>query len=175
MDAALEHLRENGVLGGLNLKEVADRAEVTPANIYHYFGSRQGLLRAALNRELDRLSSLVEAVGDLDLADRRLAMFDAIVARPEIRLTALLALDDDPGYEPLPFAATTTARYAEEQAAGDHPADLDLIALHLVSLATSAGIAIYADAAARQLGIERDEIVRRARAVLATMLDGLEP
>ena len=49
MDAALDLLTERGVLAGLNLREVADRVGVTPANIYHLFGSRQGLLRAALD------------------------------------------------------------------------------------------------------------------------------
>ena len=44
MDAALDLLDERGVLAGLNLREVADRVGVTPANIYHLFGSRQGLL-----------------------------------------------------------------------------------------------------------------------------------
>ena len=33
-------IRRNGVLAGLNLREVADRAGVNRGNIYHYFGSR---------------------------------------------------------------------------------------------------------------------------------------
>ena len=52
LDAALDQLERRGVLAGLNLREVASDVGVTPANIYHYFGSRQGLLRAALAREM---------------------------------------------------------------------------------------------------------------------------
>ena len=50
IDAALDLIRRNGVLAGLNLREVAAAAGVNRGNIYHYFGSRQELLRAAISR-----------------------------------------------------------------------------------------------------------------------------
>ena len=51
IDVALEQIRDKGVLAGLNLREVAEGAGVNRGNIYHYFGSRQELLRAAINRQ----------------------------------------------------------------------------------------------------------------------------
>ena len=51
IDVALELIRNKGVLAGLNLREVADGAGVNRGNIYHYFGSRQELLRSAINRQ----------------------------------------------------------------------------------------------------------------------------
>ena len=45
IDVALDLIRQRGVLSGLNLKEVAEAAGVNRGNIYHYFGSRQELLR----------------------------------------------------------------------------------------------------------------------------------
>src|ERR1700757_4236451 len=72
MDAALELLGERGVLSGLNLREVADSAGVTPANIYHWFGSRQGLLRAALQRETGELLDDIEEAAKLPFVERRL-------------------------------------------------------------------------------------------------------
>ena len=167
MDAALDQLVSKGVLAGLNLREVADDVGVTPANIYYWFGSRQELLRAALARETRRLEEPVaEAAADGFVA-RRLRMFDAIAETRPLTLTALLALDGDPGYQPLPYLDATLDHYRALVEAGELPPDLDADAAHLVSLATSIGIAIYAEAAARQLGIDADEVRARARAVFA--------
>jgi AcrR family transcriptional regulator len=55
IDVALELIRDNGVLAGLNLRQVAEGAGVNRGNIYHYFGSRQELLRAAINRQFEAL------------------------------------------------------------------------------------------------------------------------
>jgi AcrR family transcriptional regulator len=173
MDAALDYIAENGVLGGLNLREIAERVGVTPANIYHYFGSRRGLLRAALNRESRRLAVPLEAMAGIPFEERRLRMFDQITSRPELRLGALLVLDDDPDYEPLPFIKRTSQQYQAQADAGALPDDLDVIAAHLITLATSIGVALYNDAAARQLGVDPDALLGRARAVLERMLAGL--
>jgi len=175
MDATLEHLRTNGVLGGLNLREVAERAGVTPANIYHLFGSRRGLLRAALNRETERQTApAVAKVIDLPFAQRRLRMFDHLTGRSALGLGALLALDDDPDYRPLPFAESTVTHYEKQVADGTIPEDLDVVAAHLVTLAVSVGVAIYRVPVARQLGVDPDELTARARAVLGRMLGALD-
>jgi AcrR family transcriptional regulator len=64
IDVALDLIRNNGVLAGLNLREVAEGAGVNRGNIYQYFGSRQELLRAAINRRF-------EAVVDSLVASKR--------------------------------------------------------------------------------------------------------
>lgn len=51
--AAQELLQEHGVLAGLNLREVADRAGVNRGLVYHYFGSRRALLRSSLRRTFE--------------------------------------------------------------------------------------------------------------------------
>ena len=111
MDAALDQIADRGVLSGLNLTEVADAAGVKPANIYYWFGSREGLLRAALARELQELAPPAVDGSEPSFAERRLAVFDAISASDRIRLTALMALDDDPDYEPLPHIDASRAFY----------------------------------------------------------------
>jgi AcrR family transcriptional regulator len=173
MDAALDLLDERGALAGLNLREVADRVGVTPANIYHLFGSRRGLLRAALTRETDLLADSVVETATLSFVERRARMFDVIGARPRLALTALLALDGDPDYRPLPFLDATRAQYQVQVDAGDLPADLDIDAAHVLGLAASIAVAIYGDAAARQLGVATEEIRARVRAVLVQMLTSL--
>jgi AcrR family transcriptional regulator len=173
MDAAIELLEARGVLAGLNLREVADRVGVTPANIYHLFGSRQGLLRAALQRETDLLALAVAEAADLPYVERRLRMFDVVSSRPRLALTALLALDGDADFEPFPYLGSTLTTYGDQQRAGALPPDLDIEAAHVLGLATSIGIAIYGDAAARQLGLGPEELRDRIRAVFETMLDTL--
>jgi AcrR family transcriptional regulator len=172
MDAALELLEERGVLAGLNLREVAERVGVTPANIYHLFGSRQGLLRAALQRETDQLASWVAERPD-DYVPRRLEIFDMIVSSPRLALTALLALDGDPGYRPFPFLESTRVRYEEQVARGDLPPGLDVEATHVLGLATSIAVAIYGNAAAQQLGIDSGTLRTRLRALHEQMLRAL--
>jgi AcrR family transcriptional regulator len=173
MDAALDLLEERGVLAGLNLREVADRVGVTPANIYHLFGSRQGLLRASLQRETDNLADAVARVGTLPYVERRLSMFDTIVGSPRLALTALLALDDDTDYRPFPFLEQTRARYDSQVAAGELPAGLDVEAAHVLGLATSIAVAIYGTAAARQLDVDPEALEQRLRTVFGSMLASL--
>ena len=175
MEAAMEYLAEKGVLGGLNLREIADRVGVTPANIYHYFGSRRGLLRAALTQATERLLQPLAMVEGLPFEQRRLRMFDEITQRPDLRLGALLALDEDPDYAPLPFLQRTKAAYEAQREAGLLPEHLDVIAAHLLTLAASIGVAIFRDSAARQLGVDRDLLTARTRAVLERWLAAAKP
>lgn len=171
--AALAFLDTEGVLGGLNVSTIARTAGVTPANVYHLFGSRRGLLREAIRTEIDRQISDVASAGELPLAPHRLAIFDLILASPMLTTSALLALDQDPDYEPLPFVEATFAGYQQLKDDGELPEDLDVEALHLLTLATSIGTAIFAKAASRQLGDDHDDLVARVRALLGQLLEGL--
>ena len=170
MDAALEVLTERGVLAGLNLREVADAVGVTPANIYHLFGSRQGLLRAALQRETSGLVEDVDAARKLSFVDRRLQMFDVIAAHPRLALTALLAIDQDPEYQPLPFLLETRADYDQRLAEDDIPLGIDIEAVHLLSLTVAIGMAVYGQSAARQVGVDVGELHDRMRTVFEAAL-----
>jgi AcrR family transcriptional regulator len=173
LDATLDHLRKDGVLAGLNLRAVADTAGVTAANIYHYFGSRRGLLRAALAREAEHFEQQLAEVADAGFVERRTRMFDAILANPSLTLTTLLALDGDPDYEPLPSLEATRAHYDALVMRSDLRPDVDIEAAHLLGLAMSIGVAIYAEAAARQLGTTPKDIHDRTRAVFEVLLGAL--
>jgi AcrR family transcriptional regulator len=173
MEAAIEQLTTRGVLAGLNLREVADAVGITPANIYYYFGNRQGLLRAALARETERLAAPVAMAEGSGFAERRLRMFDAIGANPRLALTALLALDGDPDYEPLPFLDATRSYYASLVEEGQLDADLDIDAAHLLTIAAAIGVAIYEEAGARQLGTDVEQLRARTRAVFERMVAAL--
>jgi AcrR family transcriptional regulator len=173
MDAALDLLDERGVLAGLNLREVADRVGVTAANIYHLFGSRQGLLRAALTRELEQIHGALVEAQPMSFTGIRLHMYDVLGERPRLALTALLALDDDPDYEPFPFIETTRLLYEAEIEAGEVPAGLDIEAVHIFSLSAVIAHAIYGAAAARQLGVSPESLRARMRVMLERSLETL--
>jgi TetR/AcrR family transcriptional regulator, repressor for neighboring sulfatase len=173
MDAALRHLEADGVLAGLNLRAVADDAGVTPANVYHLFGGRQGLLRSALGREARRLEVPIAESSSDSFVERRLRMFDAIVANPRLALSALLALDHDPDFVPLPYLDSTRNFYGDLVARGELSAELDVDAAHVVTIAATVGIVLFVEAAARQIDAKPGELLDRARAVMETMLDGL--
>ncbi len=173
MDAALDQLLSKGALAGLNLREVADAVGVTPANIYYFFGGRQGLLRAAIGREVERLSAPMEEIVGAPFGEGRVRMFDEILQLPALRLTALLALDHDPEYEPLPFLSANREEWQRQIDDGTLPADIDLEALYLVSASATMGMSIYAAAVARQLGVDEQEVVERTRAVLHQAISAL--
>ncbi len=173
MDAALDQLLSKGALAGLNLREVADAVGVTPANIYYFFGGRQGLLRASINRELELLAEPMEALVGAPFAERRVRMFDEILRLPTLRLSALLALDDDPDYVPLPFFAASRKEWQAQVDSGDLPDTLDVEALYLVTVMASVGMSLYASALARQLEVEEDELMSRTRTMIHHMVTRL--
>ena len=170
MTAALEHVQERGIFEGLRVREIADRVGVTPANVYHYFGSLRGLLREALHREYDRVASELVSAMSLPFTERRLAVFDIVVQNKTIRLGALLALDGDPDFEPLPYFEKSLSTYTALQAKGELPKELDMQTLHLLTLAVSMGVAIYAEPASRQLDVESGELIERSRAMLEQLV-----
>ena len=106
IDVALELIQKNGVLAGLNLREVAEAAGVNRGNIYHYFGSRQELLRAAINQQFQGvLKSLSAARRHKDFVSRRLEAFrirESSTVSNDSKLRALLVLDGDDTVDPIP-------------------------------------------------------------------------
>ena len=172
MDAALGLLADRGVLAGLNLREVAERVGVAATNVYHYFGSRQGLLRSAIRRRVDAATADVVASHLEPFAVGRERMFDLVLDHPEFALSALLALDDDPDFDPLPFWEETARAYADRQRSGELPDDVDIEMLHILSLAAAIGWTTFRRSIARRLDKAEADLDDRARTALRHMLLG---
>ncbi len=173
MEATLEYLGERGVLGGFNMREVADAVGVTSANIYHHFGSRQGLLRSALTYQIDQLTDEIDVAVTGGYVEWRTAIFDLIQDHRPLRNTALLALDDDLAYEPLALWDLATEHYERLIDVHELDEDFDYLAAHALTLSMSMGMAIYGDAIARQMNIGREELLERARTMFVEMVKDL--
>jgi AcrR family transcriptional regulator len=176
MEAALRLLRRDGVLAGLNISEVAKEVGVTPANVYHYFGSRQGLLRSAINHrinsEIKRMTEEARARGEMKDSttehwfERARSGFDFLAANPELGLAALLALDGDKEFRINPRLEEVRAVIERDKAAGYLFADLDPDVMYSLFNAAAFGFAVFGGVAARQLGLSEEEFQRRSQAVI---------
>lgn len=60
LDAAEEVIAESG-LQGLTMREVARRANLPIASVYHYFPSTTGLVRAVVERQFEKMNGILEA------------------------------------------------------------------------------------------------------------------
>ncbi|WP_129308127.1 TetR/AcrR family transcriptional regulator [Streptomyces sp. L2] len=174
LDAAVRLLRRDGVLAGINLREVAQEAGVNHGQIYQYFGTRQALLRAAIARliEADRPDQAPH--WEQPFTDRRRTMWNWALTQPDlVRLRALLALDDDPELSLFPSLENTRAALERDRRSGALPPDADGEVAHAMTAVTYLGYCIFRHAIARDLGIPADELDRRAADVFDRMLGGL--
>lgn len=171
MEAALALLERDGVLAGLNISEVAKQVGVTPANIYHYFKSRQGLLRAAINQRMEELTRRsARDREELPWPERTRRGFEFVRGNPELSLLALLALDNDDEYTLAPFLDSVQRVLERDGKLGILADDVDHQVMHMVFLALGYGYAIFARGAARQLEMSTEEFDRRAQDVFDRML-----
>ncbi|MEV7565744.1 TetR/AcrR family transcriptional regulator [Streptomyces tanashiensis] len=175
LDAARRLLQRDGVLAGVNLREIAAEAGVNHGQIYQYYGSRQALLRASVADLVDRqVAEQEQDFWKLPFAERRAAMFRHRLAEPEVvRLEALLALDGDEGVEALPRFAQTRHSLERDQRDGALPSDADAIAAHVMAASALVGYVIFREAYARDTGIDPDDLDERAEAAYARMITGL--
>jgi AcrR family transcriptional regulator len=175
LDAAWKLFEREGVLAGLNLNAVADEAGLNRAQIYHYFGSREGLLRRALQQRLEELQPLWREDRRVPFVQRRRHAFDVVAEREPVllKLVALLALE---GVEPLGALANleeTRETYQHDIERGVLPEDADTDLIHVVSMAAYVGYGLLRATVAEELGTPVEELDRRAGAVFEAMVRGL--
>lgn len=169
-------LRRDGVLAGLNLREVADEAGVNRGLVYHYFGSRQDLLRAALRKDARRRLNEVRSGGSLPFVARWRRFLRIMVGqRDAVALMTLLVLDRDSGLRTMPLRQETRDVLVADRAAGHLAPDTDLDAVHAALVSTTYGYVTYRDAFARELGVPAEELDERVGVVFERMLRGLAP
>ncbi|WP_157847647.1 TetR/AcrR family transcriptional regulator [Streptomyces violens] len=161
--AALDLLERDGVLGGLNLREVADRAGVNRGLVYHYFGSRRDLLRSALRRNVR------ERIAAIRLQDRperfgsrvRHALKGSVRYASAFRLAVLLLLDGDSQLRLMPDLPRTQELLRQDQEAGLIDRDVDLVALHTALTSLSTGYVLARSRLAKEFGVGVRELDER--------------
>lgn len=169
--AARRLLQRDGVLAGVNLREVATEAGVNHGQIYQYFGSRQALLRACAADLVERHSTGREGHWDRPFGERRTAMFRYRLEDPEtVKLEALLALDGDEDFSALPRFTQTRRSLERDQAEGALPADTDATAAHVMTAAALMGYTIFREVYARDTGVPLRELDERAENMFARMV-----
>lgn len=173
--AALDLLEENGVLAGLNLREVAERAGVNRALVYHHFGSREDLLRSALSRDLkDRLNQITQGL-TLPFNPRVRQMLRTLVQyQPALRLAMLLNLD---GKEPVRLAPLKDAwleTFEQDQSANKIDESLDLEAFLVMISALSYGYSLMRESFAEEFDIDPVNLDWRLESVLEQFLQKYE-
>ena len=104
IDVAIKLIRQNGVLAGRNLHEVAEGAGVNRGNTYHYFGSRRELLRAAIGQCFESMAKVLVNRHDqgAPFIDRRLRPFQGSGTVQDSQVRAIPVVDGDDDVDPMP-------------------------------------------------------------------------
>ena len=176
IEVALELIRDKGVLAGLNLRQVAEGAGVNRGNIYHYFGSRQELLRAAINRQFDAfVNSFTKRKVQAGFVARRLRAFRSNVRNDtnDSMLRALLVLDGDNTVDPIPLYEGQLSQLRQDVIDGDIERGHDLDALQVALSAFVRGYSIFRLPYAKRVGIKPNELDDRVTKILRTWLEAM--
>ena len=174
IDVALELILSKGVLAGLNLREVAEGAGVNRGNIYHYFGSRRELLRAAISRRFEAMADrvAVERRG-LSFIERRLRAFQSGATIRDSHLRALLVIDGDDTVDPMPRYEELLSQLRQAVIDGDIDRGHDLEALQVAHSALIRGYRIFRDAYARRIDVDADDLDQRVAEIARTWLEAM--
>jgi AcrR family transcriptional regulator len=171
IDSALDLIRRNGVLAGLNLREVADGAGVNRGNIYHYFGSRRDLLRAAINRRFEAVvESLTADRRGVSFVERRLRAFRTADTIHDSQLRALLVIDGDETVDPIPRHEAALSRLRQDVIDGDIDRAHDLEALQIALSALFRGYRIFRKPLAARINTNVKDLDKRVAAIVRTWL-----
>lgn len=174
--AALRLLHRDGVLAGLNLREVADEAGVNRGLVYHYFGSRQDLLRAALAKDARRRLEKVRSGGALPFVARWRRFLRVMTEeRDTVQLMTLLVLDRDRTLRTMPLRQETHQSLLADVAAGHLAPDADLEAIHAAAVSLTYGYLTYRESFAQEFGVSEEALDERIAVVFERMLRGLGP
>jgi len=154
-EAAMALLARDGVLAGLNLREVADEAGVNRGLVYHYFGSRGKLLRRALRRRGESSLQKIREIDRMPLADGQLRLLRTLLGDPEpVKLRTLLLIDGTEKMKMMPLRERTQGLLGQAIQSGDLDPGLDRNGVHAFLVTAIYGYILYREAFAAEMGVE---------------------
>lgn len=175
-EAALSLLQRDGILAGLNLREVADEAGVNRGLVYHYFGSRGKLLRQALRHRGEKAMQQILSLEHSPFARMQLRFLRTLVENAEpVRLRTLLLLDSTERLRMMPLRDQTQARLRHAMDSGELDPDLDLRSLHAFIVSSVYGYVLYREPFAAELGIDISELDERFSELYERIMLSLGP
>ncbi|MDV3128426.1 TetR/AcrR family transcriptional regulator [Mycobacterium sp. 21AC1] len=159
IEATRSIMERDGILSGLNLRELADEAEVTRGLIYMYFGSRRDLSRAALVERIEEIRVELGEARDLPFAARRRGTSESVIHGGGLAaFEALLALDGDNKLQILIDISGAMKTIERDKARGHFPADADDLALIAT---TFSGYSLFREALAHDVEMDVDILDKR--------------
>ena len=174
-DAALRLLDRDGVLAGISLQDVADEAGLSRGLIHHYFGSRQALLRSALEARRQEAAAQFQHRRHRSPAARFKWFWRGTIRDPHwATIMALLAIDGDESFEPIHLADEVLADLRDEIDAGEYGPGMDAEASHALTLALACGWSLLRQSFARQLGVPVEQLDARVEALVLRMGESLQ-
>ncbi|MFX1787188.1 TetR/AcrR family transcriptional regulator [Prescottella sp. R16] len=174
LDAARRLLARDGVLSGLNLREVADEAGVNRGQVYQYFGTRRELLRAAIAQHSWEEAPVFQADRALPFTERRERVLEETIhAQEALKLTTLLVLDGDPDVRLFPHLERSRTDLQRDRDSGQLHPELDPVAAHAMTAAMNYGYTIFREQMSREIGVSAEQLDEQVAAVAARMLAGL--
>lgn len=174
VDAALRLFARHGV-GGTSLQMIADEIGVTKAAVYHQYQTKESIVLAAAESELDRVAAVVEtAESHDDAATRRDAMLRGMVDLAVDRRRMTRTILEDPavtGFFAEDPAFRRVMRGVRRVLLGDSP-DAESRVITAMLIAAISGAATNAMVVDLDDEVLRTQLLRLARRFLD---DGDEP
>ena len=156
-------------IAGARVDRIAAAAQVNKAQMYGWFGSKDGLFDAVFSQHLDRIVDAVPFTAD-DLPGYAVALYDSYLTDPElVRLAAWNRLErvptgdllaGSPGHADAKISAIAQAQAAGRVVAGIRPDEVHALVIALAG--TWSPISVTFTAAPHEASTEHD----RRRAVL---------
>jgi AcrR family transcriptional regulator len=172
--AALELLDERGALDKMSLREIAERAGVHRGLVYHYFGSREELLREAARRLIAGRKGELAEDEELPFAARMTRMLESALGYPEAgRLSVLLVLDHDETVRTLPFRRQALPRIRDDMERGGVALD-DPEALYALVCSVTYGFLLMGERFAQEMGCDHDDLRARVLATCHTLFASVD-
>jgi len=176
IQVAINLIRENGVLAGINLREVAEGAGVNRGNIYHYFGSRRELLRAAIAQRFESMSKSLarNRSEDAPFVERKLRNFSESGSIQDSHLRALLVLDGDEDVDPMPTYEEMLSLLRRDVIEGHIDPAHDLEALQVALSALIRGYRIFHEQYAKRIGADPKDLDARFTKIVRVWLEAMK-